>query len=62
LGTDLSLGDGVDVTVSCAEGDVGFVYSFRLSFDIFKTVLKDLSVIRTDLMLNVASPTLALHA
>lgn len=53
------LSDGDIVTVSCAEGDAGIVYEGRLSFEIVETKLSDLPSIKTALMLNVASPSLA---
>ena len=53
------LKDRDEVTISCAEGDTGIVYDKELTFDIIETKLKDLPAIRTDLMLNVASPSLA---
>jgi pyruvate,water dikinase len=56
--TDL-LFDGDRVTASCAEGDTGIVYEGELPFDILHTELKDLPAVHTQLMLNVASPSLA---
>lgn len=53
------LKDDDSVTISCAEGDTGMVYSGKIPFDIIETRLKDLPTIQTDLMLNVASPSLA---
>jgi len=53
------LTDGMQVTASCGEGDVGFVYSGNLSFDIHETRLDELPKIKTRLMLNVASPSMA---
>jgi pyruvate,water dikinase len=53
------LNDNDLVTVSCAEGDVGIVYADSLPFEIIETKLNDLPSISTDLMLNVASPSLA---
>lgn len=47
------------VTVSCAEGDVGIVYTGILEFDVLETKFSDLPKVQTDLMLNVASPALA---
>jgi pyruvate,water dikinase len=47
------------VTVCCAEGDAGVVYEGELPFDIIHTRLNDLPQVETDLMLNVASPSLA---
>ncbi len=47
------------VTVSCAEGDVGKVYSGRLDFDIKTTDLSDLQRPKTKIMLNIGNPELA---
>ncbi|KAL2256633.1 hypothetical protein VTK26DRAFT_1381 [Humicola hyalothermophila] len=50
---------GQDVTVSCAEGDVGFVYD-GVSDITSKTVdLAALPATRTDIMLNLANPAAA---
>lgn len=53
------LNDDDEVTISCAEGDTGIVYSGKLDFDILETRLNELPAIETNLMLNVASPSLA---
>lgn len=53
------LRDGMAVTVSCCEGDVGFVYQGELPFEKAETSLKDLPSVSTPIMLNVASPELA---
>jgi pyruvate, water dikinase len=53
------LRDGQHVTVSCCEGDTGFVYEGQLEFQKTETDLKDLPKIDTPIMLNVASPDLA---
>jgi pyruvate,water dikinase len=53
------LADGMEVTASCSEGDEGFLYHGKLSFDIIETRLDELPQIDTKLMLNVASPSLA---
>ena len=45
-GTEL-LHNGQSVTVSCAEGDIGFVYDGKLAFDVERTNLKDLARPRT---------------
>ena len=50
------LQDGMQLTVSCAEGDLGYVYEGTLNFDIIKTNINDLPKIKTKLMMNVASP------
>ncbi|MFI3157968.1 MAG: phosphoenolpyruvate synthase [Methylococcaceae bacterium] len=47
------------VTVSCAEGDVGKVYSGRLDFDINSTDLSGLQRPKTKIMLNIGNPELA---
>ena len=59
LGTEV-LKDGQLVTVSCAEGDAGFVYDGRLEFDVRCTSLKDLARPRTRVMMNVGNPEEAL--
>lgn len=55
------LHDGDAVTISCAEGETGFVYSGHLSFELVETKLQDLPAINTALMLNVGSPASAFH-
>jgi len=50
---------GQAVTVSCAEGEEGFVYEGKLPFKIEKTNIKDLKKPQTKIMLNVAEPDLA---
>ena len=56
--TDI-LKDGQFITVSCCEGDNGFVYEGEILFRKVETNLRDLPSISTPLMLNVASPELA---
>jgi pyruvate,water dikinase len=51
-----SIETGVAVTVSCAEGDDGFVYRGRLPVRIERTNLADLPRPRTQMMMNVANP------
>jgi pyruvate, water dikinase len=51
------LSDSDRVTASCAEGDAGKVYAGYLPFEIVENRLDDLPVIKTNLMLNVASPS-----
>ena len=50
------LHDGQIVTVSCAEGDTGFVYEGQLPFDVRHTDLKSLGRPRTKVMMNVGNP------
>ncbi|MGZ8160822.1 MAG: phosphoenolpyruvate synthase, partial [Methylobacter sp.] len=47
------------VTVSCADGDVGKVYSGILDFDIKSTDLSGLQRPKTKIMLNIGNPELA---
>jgi pyruvate,water dikinase len=51
-----SMMTGDDVTVSCAEGEEGFVYRGRLPVRIERTNLADLPNPRTQIMMNVANP------
>ena len=54
-GTDV-LRDDQSVTVSCAEGDTGFVYGGDLPFELQRVNLKDISRPRTKIMMNVGNP------
>jgi len=51
-----SLTTGDVITVSCAEGDEGFVYAGRLPIRVERTNLADLPRPRTRMMMNVANP------
>jgi len=55
-----NLKDGQMVTVSCAEGDTGFVYEGELPFEVESTDLKSLGTPRTKVMMNLANPEEAL--
>jgi len=44
------------VTISCAEGDTGFIYEGKLSFEVERVPLKNLSRPKTQVMMNVANP------
>src|SRR5881397_2786555 len=50
------LRDGQDVTLSCAEGDEGFVYEGLLDFAEEQVSLKKLPETRIPIMINIASP------
>jgi len=50
------LEDGQPVTVSCAEGNTGFVYQDYLKFDVERTNLRELPRPRTKVMMNVGNP------
>ena len=54
-GTEL-VKTGTDVTVSCAEGEVGKVYKGKLRFEIRKVDLKKLKRSKTEIMMNVGNP------
>ena len=55
------LRDGQDVTLSCAEGERGFVYAGSLPFRTSTTAVRDVPRTRTEVMLNIANPTAALR-
>jgi len=48
--------DGHEVTVSCAEGDTGFIYEGKLSFDKTTADLGDMPPAPLKIMMNVANP------
>jgi pyruvate,water dikinase len=59
VGTDAAtttLANGQMVTVSCAEGDTGFVYDGARRFEVQRTDLATLGGTRTRIMMNVANP------
>jgi pyruvate,water dikinase len=51
-----TLTDGEVVTISCAEGDTGFVYRGELPFEIVETDLASLEKPKTRVMMNIANP------
>ena len=53
------LEEGQEVTVSCAEGETGFVYEGLLDFEISKTDLSSLPTTKTQIMMNLGNPELA---
>ncbi len=53
------LKDGEVVTVSCAEGDTGYVYRGELPFEIQRTDLTHLPELPVKIMMNVGNPELA---
>lgn len=50
---------GQSVTVSCAEGEEGFVYESKLPFKVLSTDIKDLKRPKTKIMMNMGEPELA---
>jgi pyruvate,water dikinase len=53
------LSNGQAVTVSCGEGDAGFVYEGIITFHRTQVDLDKLPAIKTPILLNVASPDMA---
>jgi pyruvate, water dikinase len=51
-----SIRDGIEVTVSCAEGDTGYVYEGALQFEQKDVELDSLPPIATKIMMNVGNP------
>ena len=51
-----AIADGTDVTVSCAEGDEGYIYSGLLDFDETQIELDGLPDIPVKIMMNVGNP------
>lgn len=54
-GTDV-LENGQQITVSCAEGETGFVYEGKLAFELEYVDLKNLSRPTTKVMMNLGNP------
>ena len=50
------LAAGSDVTVSCAEGDTGFIYKGKLDFTIKRSDIASMPEIPFNIMLNVGNP------
>lgn len=59
-GTEV-LKDGQEITVSCAEGDQGFVYEGRADYEVEGLDLSEIPETRTQVMLNQADPAAALR-
>ena len=53
------LKDGTLVTVSCAEGDTGFIYDGQLEMDVSEVERGTMPDISTKIMMNVGNPQLA---
>ena len=53
------LHDEQEVTVSCAEGDQGFIYEGAAAFEVIDLSLDDVPQTRTRIMLNLANPAAA---
>ena len=55
IGTEV-LKTGQMVTVSCAEGETGFIYDGKLSFSTDRVDLKSVTQTKTKIMMNVGNP------
>jgi pyruvate,water dikinase len=53
------LKNGQEVTVSCAEGENGYVYEGKLNVEIVRTDLSDLPKTKTEIMMNLGNPDMA---
>ena len=53
------LKSGQKITVSCSQGDNGFIYDGFIDYEKIETNLDDLPKVKTPIMLNVASPDIA---
>ena len=53
------LEDGMEVTVSCAEGETGYVYEGDLKFEVEDIDLKQLPRPKTKIMMNIGNPETA---
>ena len=56
-----TLENGQEITLSCAQGDRGVVYEGMLEFEEREVDIDDLPETRTQIMMNIASPTGALR-
>ncbi|MBL4661773.1 MAG: phosphoenolpyruvate synthase, partial [Alcanivoracaceae bacterium] len=50
------IANGIDVTVSCSEGDTGFIYEEIIDFEIIKTNLENMPEAPLKIMMNVGNP------
>jgi len=50
------LQNGMEVTVSCAEGETGYVYDGHLSYEVEEIDVEDLPRTKTRIMMNVGNP------
>lgn len=54
--------NNIDVTISCAEGEVGYIYEGKVPFTIKKTNIEGLKRPKTKIMMNIGSPDMAFDA
>lgn len=48
--------DGQDVTVSCAEGDTGFIYESQIDFEVQTNSVESMPALAFKIMMNVGNP------
>lgn len=53
------INEGDNITVSCAEGDTGYIYQDLLDFEIIRTDTGEMPELPTKIMLNVGNPSRA---
>ncbi|APV52103.1 phosphoenolpyruvate synthase [Betaproteobacteria bacterium GR16-43] len=53
------LKEGTEVTVSCAEGDTGFIYAGKVPFEVIEVQLDKMPKIPVKIAMNVGNPQLA---
>ncbi len=53
------LEDGMEVTVSCAEGETGNVYRGLLEYEVVRTDLSKMQKPKTEIMMNLGNPDIA---
>ncbi|AGH51994.1 phosphoenolpyruvate synthase (plasmid) [Sphingomonas sp. MM-1] len=53
------IAENQDITISCADGDVGTIYDGILEFSVTEVDIGALPVTRTDMMVNIANPAAA---
>jgi len=53
------LADGAEVTVSCAEGDTGYIYAGKVEYEVVNVSLDRMPPIPVKLAMNVGNPQLA---
>ncbi len=53
------LENGQDITVSCAEGNIGKVYQGKINYKLHETAYKEFPTTKTPVLMNIGSPELA---
>ncbi|RME35207.1 MAG: phosphoenolpyruvate synthase [Gammaproteobacteria bacterium] len=56
-----AIGEGQEVTVSCAEGETGYVYEGLLDYECRRLSTEELPVLPVKIMMNVGNPGRAFH-